>query len=129
MQTDKTAEALKEFFNELTRIHEPVPAGGARQGEELPRAAAAAQLRDDARHGRRAGAGLSSTICRPTTTPPTASASARSPPADVKRVADKYIQPDKFAVVIVGDRKVDRAGRAALNLGPITVVEAAEIMK
>ena len=26
VQTDKTAEALKEFFNELTRIHEPVPA-------------------------------------------------------------------------------------------------------
>ena len=39
--------------------------------------------------------------------------------ADVKRVADKYIQPDKFAVVIVGDRKVIEPGVKALNLGPI----------
>src|SRR4029077_17016702 len=50
-------------------------------------------------------------------------------PADVKRVADKYIQPDKFAVVIVGDRKVIEPGLKALNLGPITVIEAATILK
>src|SRR4029077_16073300 len=49
--------------------------------------------------------------------------------ADVKRVADKYIQPDKFAVVIVGDLKVIEPGLKALNLGPITVIEAATILK
>jgi hypothetical protein len=31
--------------------------------------------------------------------------------------------------VIVGDRKVIEAGVKALNLGPLTVVEAAEILK
>ena len=49
--------------------------------------------------------------------------------ADVKRVADKYIQPDKFAVVIVGDRKAIEPGIKALNLGPITVVGAADVLK
>ena len=38
-------------------------------------------------------------------------------PADVQRVAERYIQPDKFAVVVVGDRKVIEPGIRALNLG------------
>jgi zinc protease len=48
---------------------------------------------------------------------------------DVKRVADKYIQPARFDVVIVGDRKTIEAGVKALNLGPLTVVESADIFK
>ena len=39
--------------------------------------------------------------------------------ADVQRVAQKYIQPDRFAVVVVGDRKAIEPGIRALNLGPI----------
>ena len=49
--------------------------------------------------------------------------------ADVKRVADKYVQPDKFAIVIVGDRKSIEPGLKALNLGALTVVDPAEIFK
>jgi hypothetical protein len=44
-------------------------------------------------------------------------------------VADKYIQPDKFAVVIVGDRKLIEARVRALNLGPVSVVTAEDVMK
>ena len=32
-------------------------------------------------------------------------------PGDVQRVAQKYIQPGRFAVVVVGDRKVIEPGR------------------
>ena len=39
--------------------------------------------------------------------------------ADVQRVAQKYIQPGRFAVVVVGDRKVIEPGIRALNLGEI----------
>ena len=42
--------------------------------------------------------------------------------AGVQKAAAQYIQPDKFAVVIVGDRKVVEAGIRALNLGPIEVM-------
>jgi zinc protease len=49
--------------------------------------------------------------------------------ADVQRVADKYIQPDKLAVVVVGDRKTIEPGLKALNLGPLTVVEPAAVFK
>ena len=49
--------------------------------------------------------------------------------ADVKRVADTYIQPGKFAVVVIGDRKTIEPSVKALNLGQLAVVEVAEIMK
>lgn len=38
---------------------------------------------------------------------------------DVQRVAKKYIDPDRVAIVIVGDRKQIEKGVADLNLGPM----------
>ena len=126
MQTDKTAEALKEFFNELTAILKPVP------GDELARAKNYVALRypsafettgdisrrledalvyhlpDDyfARYVRNIQAVTS---------------------ADVQRVAQKYIQPGRFAVVVVGDRKTIESGIRALNLGPINVMTVDDV--
>lgn len=39
--------------------------------------------------------------------------------ADVHRVARRYIDPDRFAIVVVGDRAAIEAGVKALNEGPI----------
>ena len=47
--------------------------------------------------------------------------------ADVQRVAQKYIAPDKFAVVVVGDRKAIEPGIRALNLGPIKVMTVDDV--
>ena len=41
--------------------------------------------------------------------------------ADVQKAAARYIQPDKMAVVIVGDRKAIEPGIAALNLGRLRI--------
>ena len=41
--------------------------------------------------------------------------------ADVQRVAQKYVQPTRFAV-LVGDRTVIEPGIKALNLGDITIM-------
>ena len=49
--------------------------------------------------------------------------------AQVQAAAQKYIRPGKFAVVIVGDRKVIEPAFKALNLGPVAAVTVAEIMK
>jgi zinc protease len=50
-------------------------------------------------------------------------------PADVARVANQYIQPDRFAVVVVGDlAKIEKGIRAA-NLGPVRVVTIDEVLK
>ena len=39
--------------------------------------------------------------------------------ADVQRVAQKYIAPGRFAVVVVGDEKTIEPRIQSLNLGPI----------
>ena len=126
VQTDKTADALKEFFNELNGIRKPVPP------EELARAKNYVALRypgafettgDISRQ-------LENAIIY------------RLPDdyfsmyvhniqavtvADVQRVADTYIQPDRFAVVVVGDRQKIEASITALNLAPIKIVTVDDV--
>jgi zinc protease len=128
VQTDKTSEALKEFFNELTRIHQPVGA------EELAKAKSflALQLPRTFETTRRVASAFSQIFVYslPADYYETYGEHvAAVTTADVKRAADKYIQPDKFAVVIVGDRKVIEPGVRALNLGPVSIVTAEEVMK
>ena len=49
--------------------------------------------------------------------------------ADVQKTATTYIQPSKFAVVVVGDRKVIEAGIRALKLPqPIRVMTVDEAL-
>jgi zinc protease len=128
VQTDKTVEALKEFFAELANIHEPIPA------EELDKAKnyLALQLPRSFETERAAANALAQAYVYglPADYYPTYGRRIAAVTAeDVKRAADKYIQPDKFAVVIVGDRKAIEAGVRSLNLGPITVIEASEVFK
>lgn len=128
VQTDKTPEALKEFFIELTRIHEPVPAPELEKAKNY----LALQLPRTFETTRGTANALAQVYLYglPADYYTTFGDRIRAvTAADVKRVADRYIQPDKFAVVIVGDRKVIEPGVKALNLGPITVIEAAGILK
>ena len=47
--------------------------------------------------------------------------------AEVQRVAKQYIQPDKLAVVVVGDRAAVEAKVAALKLGPLKSMSVEEL--
>ena len=128
VQSDKTAEALKEFFNELRRIHEVVPR------DELDKAANYLSLllpRNFETIQNVANAMSSLYVYGlPDDFYSTYADRVRAvTPADVKRVADKYIVPDKLIVVIIGDRKTIESPIRALNLGPITFVEPGEAMK
>ena len=128
VQTDKTSEALKEFFNELTRIHQPIDARELDKAKNylallLPRsfettAGMAGSLAQIWTYGLPADfyATYADRIRAVTA-------------ADVASAAAKYIQPDKFAVVVIGDRKSIEAGIKALNLGPITAVEPGDVLK
>jgi zinc protease len=49
--------------------------------------------------------------------------------ADVQQAAARYIQPEKMAVVIVGDRKAIEPGIVALNHGKLRVVPLEEFFK
>jgi zinc protease len=49
---------------------------------------------------------------------------ARVKPDDVTRVAARYLSPENLAIVVVGDLAKIRPGIEALNLGPVTVLDA-----
>jgi zinc protease len=128
VQTDKTADALREFLNELRRIHEPVAA------DELERAKSFVALlmpRNFETTGSAAGMIAQAFLYD---LPPdyfstyTARVAAVTS-ADVKRVADTYIRPDKMAVVIVGDRTAVEPGVRALKLGPVRLLTAKEVIQ
>jgi zinc protease len=128
VQTDKTVPALKEFFNELAAIRQPIPA------DELDRAknylalgfpagfettgSVAAQLGDLVIYGLNESA---FTEYVPKMLAVTA--------ADAQRAANQYIQPDKFAVIIVGDLATIEQPIRAAGLGPVRVVPVDEILK
>src|SRR4029077_3861681 len=123
---DKTADALREFFNELTGILKPAEA------DEVERAKNYIALQF------------------PSTFETTGDVSRRLEemivyhlpddyfsryrqnleavtPADVQRVAQKYVHPDRVAVVVVGDRKTIEPGIRALNLGAINILTVEQI--
>lgn len=126
VQTDKTAESLVEFFNELGGILKPIPddelvraknyvafrfPGGFETTGDIARRleeAVAYSLPDD----------YFSQYVR---------AIQSVTAGDVARVAARLIQPERMAVVVVGDRQTIEAPIEALNLGPITVITVDEI--
>ena len=118
VQTDKTSEALKEFFVELDAILKPVPA------DELGRAKNYVALRFPSAFettgdiSRRLEDALVYKLPDDYFAKYVQNIQAVTA-ADVQRVAQKYIKPDHLAVVIVGDQKVIEPGIRALNIGPI----------
>jgi predicted Zn-dependent peptidase len=128
VQTDKTVESLREFFNELNGIRQPIPT------DELNRAknylalgfpagfettgSVASQL------GELVVYGLNESLFNEYVGKIQAVTAA-----DVTRAANQYIQPDKFAVIVVGDLSKIEAPIRAANLGPVRVVPVDDIVK
>ncbi|MGH2569466.1 MAG: M16 family metallopeptidase [Bacteroidota bacterium] len=48
--------------------------------------------------------------------------------ADVERVAKKYLDPEKVAIIIVGDGSVIEQGVRALNLGPMVILSIDDVL-
>jgi zinc protease len=126
VQTDKTSESLTEFFKELNGILQPIPA------DELARAKNYVALRFPG--GFETTADISRRLEEALTYKLPDDYFSRYVPGitavtgnDVQRVARTYIQPDKLAVVVVGDRKVIEPGIRALNLGPINPLSIDEV--
>ncbi|MBP1636170.1 MAG: peptidase domain protein [Acidobacteria bacterium] len=121
VQTEVTADALREFFKELNGVLEPVPE------DELSRAKnfVALSFPGEFETTRDIAAKLEAmAVYRlpadyfSTYVDRIQAVSA----ADVRRVAQKYITPGRFTVVVVGDRKTIEAPVRALKLGPVTVM-------
>ncbi|HXH06302.1 MAG TPA: insulinase family protein, partial [Vicinamibacterales bacterium] len=123
VQTDKTAEALREIFKELDGMRAPVPA------DELDRAKnyLALGLPRDFETTRDIAARLSELFVYELPEDYYEQYVARLQAvtaADVARVARQHLDPRRFAVVIAGDRKVIEAPVRALGLGPVEPLPA-----
>ena len=128
VQTDKTAEALTEFFKELDGIRKPIPAD---EVEKAKNYFALLMPRNFETTESMAGSLATAFVYNlPSDYFSTFTAHVRGvTPAEVHAAAERYIQPDKFAVVVVGDRKAIEPGVRALSFGPIKIVETSEVMK
>ena len=128
VQTDKTSESLTEFFNELTRIGETIPA------DELDKAKnyVALGFPQDFETTRDIAAKLTEQVIYELPDGWYDGYMARIQAvtaADVERAADRYITPDRFAVVVVGDLKTIEPRIRALTLGAVRVVPMDEVLK
>ena len=128
VQTDKTVESLREFFNELDGMRQPIPA------DELARARNLQALGFPGSFETTAGiaGNLSELVIYglPESTfseyvPKVQAVTA----ADVARAAGAYLQTDKFAVVVVGDLATIEKPIRDANLGPVRVLTVAEVLK
>jgi len=127
VQTDKTAEALKEFFNELTGILKPIPDEELAKGKSYVALGLPAQFESTGDLARKMEEQVVYTL-PDEYFPSFMRAIVQTTGSGVEKAATRYIQPDKFAVVIVGDRKVIEPGIRALNLGPIEVLSVEQAL-
>jgi zinc protease len=128
VQTDKTREALVEFFNELSGMSTPPPADELTRVRNLqalgfPGAfetttGMAGQLIDLVVYGLQE-AFFNEYVPKIQTVSAT----------DVQRVAREHIQPDRVIVVIAGDLKTIEGPVRAAKLGPVTVVAADDVLR
>jgi len=125
IQTDKTADALREFFTELNAITRPIGADELTKAKNYVALGFPSEfetIQDLASHieemivyklpdnyFQRYIANIQAVTA-----------------ADVQKAAATYIQPGKFDVVIAGDRKAIEAGVRSLNLGQVRILSVQE---
>lgn len=127
VQTDKTAEALREFFNELTAIASPIDADELAKAKNYIALGFPSEFESSGDLSRR----LEELVVYqlPDDYFERYIANVQAVTADdVRKAAATYIQPSRFASVVVGDRKTIEAGIRALNLGPVRVMSVEEAL-
>ena len=128
VQTDKTGDALKEFFNELNSILEPVPAEELTKAKNYVALGFPGEFETTGDLARKLEELVAYNLPDETFTNFVAAVSTVTA-ADLQRLAARYIQPDKMAVVVVGDRKVIEAPIRQLNLGPVNFITIDELFR
>ena len=127
VQTASTAEAITEFFNELRGLLRPVPA------DELAKAKSnlALSFPEPFASVRGTASVLADLYLYDLPADYLATYTDRVravTAADLARVARRYVDPERVAVVVVGDRALVEAKMRALNLGPFTVQSADDVL-
>jgi zinc protease len=125
VQTDKTAEALREFFIEFENIRKPMPAAELEKTRNYVALSFPSEFETigdlSSQMELLVAYGLPETYFAQYVK------NIQSVTAEaVQKAAAAYVQPKRFAVVVVGDRKVIEPGIRALNLGAVRVMSIDE---
>jgi predicted Zn-dependent peptidase len=128
VQTDKTADALREFFVELNGILDPIPADELTKAKNNVALGFPAEFETTGDMARKLEELVIYGLPDDTFSSFVAAVNKVSG-ADVQRAAARYVQPDRMAVVVVGDRAAVEANIKALNLGPIQIVPIDDLFR
>jgi len=127
IQTDKTAEALREFFNELNGITKPVGADELAKAKNYVALGFPSQFETigdlTTQIEQLIVYGLPENYYAEYVKNIQAVTAAA-----VQKAAATYVQPPRFLVVVVGDRKVIEPGVRALKLGPVRTLSVQEAL-
>jgi len=127
VQTEVTADALKEFFNELTGILKPVPSAELARAKNYVALGFPGEFETAGDVARKLEESIVFRLPEDYFATYVSRIEAVSE-VDIQRVAQKHVLPARFAVVIVGDRKTIEAGVRALNLGPVKIMSIQEAL-
>jgi predicted Zn-dependent peptidase len=127
VQTDKTAEALREFFNELNAITKPIGQDELTKAKNYVALGFPADFETTGDLSRRIEEMVIYTLPATYFEQYVSNVQAVTP-TTVQKAAATYVQPSKFAVVVVGDRKAIEAPIRALNLAPVRVMTVDEAL-
>ena len=127
VQTDKTAEAVGEFFSELNGIRAPIEADELDKAKNYIALGFPAEFETTTDLSRR----LEELVVYRLSddyferyVPSVLAVTAKA----AQGVAEQHVQPSRFAVVVVGDRKTIEPGVRALKLGPVRVMTVEEAL-
>lgn len=128
VQSDKTAPAVQEFFNELNGIVKPITDAELQKAKNYVALGFPAEFETTGDLARK----LEELVIY--NLPDTAytdfvAAVNKVTASELQRLAARYIQPDKMAVVVVGDLKSIEGPIRQLGLGPVTVVSIDELFR
>jgi predicted Zn-dependent peptidase len=127
VQTDKTAEALREFFIELTGIGKPIGTDELTKAKNYIALSFPADFETTGDLSRRIEELIVYKLPETYFEQYVSKVQAVTA-ASVQKAAATYIQPSKFAVVVVGDRATIEAPVRALNLAPVRVMTVEEAL-
>ncbi len=128
VQTDKTAEAITEFFRELEGIRAPVPAAELEKAKNYVARSYPGEFETTRGVAGQLGEAVVYDLPDDYFTSYVGRIEAVTV-SDVTRVADTYITPDHFAVVVVGDRAAVIEKIEALKLGPVKVLTVDDVVR
>ena len=128
VQTDKTADAIREFFNELNGILTPVPVDELAKARNYVALGFPGEFETTGDMARKLEELVIYNLPEATFSTFVPSVTAVTA-ADLQRAAARFIQPERMAVVVVGDRKLIEGPIRALNLGPVTIVPIDDLFR